>query len=354
MEEQKKEEFVIDLRELARTIWGKKKMFFKVLPVVFILSCIWIFPKPRYYRSEVSLAPEMSNSASMGSLGSIASSLGFDIGEMGTDDAIYPLLYPDLFASSNFVVGLFDIHVVSSDNEVDTDYYTYMSKMQKICIWDYPKRWFRKLKKSMFPKKKVFSLGKGSDLNAFSLTEEQYGIVEKVKKKILCNVDKKTMVITINVTDQDPLIAATMADSVRVRLQNYITDYRTNKARIDEMHYQEMADKSLEEYQKSCAKYARYADSHKNSLLQSVNTEISALENEMQQNYTVYSAYMTQLQAARARVQERTPAFTIIQAAFVPVKPAGPKRLVFVLGMCFLACVVVSLYIVKDQLLPKW
>ncbi|MBO4641762.1 MAG: chain-length determining protein [Bacteroidaceae bacterium] len=354
MEEQKKVEFVIDLREIVRTLWTKRNVFFKVIPVIFLLSCIWIFPKPRYYRSVVSLAPEMSNGASIGSLGSIASSLGFDLGEMGSDDAIYPLLYPDLFASSNFMVGLFDIHVVSSDKEVDTDYYTYMSKMQKICIWDYPKRWLRKLKRSIFPKKKAFSLSEGNGLNAFSLTEEQYGIVEKVKKKILCNVDKKTMVITINVTDQDPLIAATMADSVRVRLQNYITDYRTNKARVDEIHYQEMADKSLAMYQNSCAKYARYADSHKNSLLQSVNTEIGALENEMQQNYTIYSAYMTQLQAARARVQERTPAFTIIQAACVPVKPAGPKRLIFVVGMCFLACVVTSLYIVKDQLLPQW
>lgn len=42
-------------------------------------------------------------------------------------------------------------------------------------------------------------------------------------------------------TDQDPLISATMADSVSMHLQQFITKYRTNKARIDVEHYQKLA-----------------------------------------------------------------------------------------------------------------
>jgi capsular polysaccharide biosynthesis protein len=54
-----------------------------------------------------------------------------------------------------------------------------------------------------------------------------------INKKMVCEVDKKTNVITITVTDQDPLIAATVADSVQIYLQRAITEYRTKKARVD-------------------------------------------------------------------------------------------------------------------------
>lgn len=70
-------------------------------------------------------------------------------------------------------------------------------------------------------------------VNPFMLTKEQSRIVKMIDKKVVCDVDKKTMVISINVTDQDPLICATIADSVQRRLQNFITDYRTKKAKVD-------------------------------------------------------------------------------------------------------------------------
>ena len=64
----------------------------------------------------------------------------------------------------------------------------------------------------------------------------------------------------------------------------------------------------------------------------------------MQLKYNTYTTLMTQYQAAKAKVQERTPAFTLVQGAAVPIKPAGPKRMIFVIGMCVLAVFGTSLY----------
>lgn len=64
------------------------------------------------------------------------------------------------------------------------------------------------------------------------MTREQAGIAGAIGSKIMVTVEKKTWVTTLAVTMQDPLIAATVADSVRVRLQDYVTDYRTSKARM--------------------------------------------------------------------------------------------------------------------------
>lgn len=58
---------------------GEEKLFYKVLPITFVLSCIYILGFPRYYSTDIKLAPEMENAMS-GSIGSLASSFGFDLG----------------------------------------------------------------------------------------------------------------------------------------------------------------------------------------------------------------------------------------------------------------------------------
>ena len=50
------------------------------------------------------------------------------------------------------------------------------------------------------------------------------------------------------------------------------------------------------------------------------------MENEMQLKYDAYTTLDKQLQAAKAKVQERTPAFTMIKGSSVPIKPAGPSQ----------------------------
>lgn len=79
---------VIDLRVVVKKITAQKKLFYKTLPVAFVLSCAYILCIPRYYASSLSLAPEMAGSSMQGALGSIASSFGIDLGSMETTDAI--------------------------------------------------------------------------------------------------------------------------------------------------------------------------------------------------------------------------------------------------------------------------
>ena len=106
---------IIDLERIAKILKTKKKVYMWVGLITFVLSCVWIIPEPRYYDCEVALAPEANDVSLSGGLSSIASSFGFDLGGIGGTDAIYPLLYPDLFESPEFLVGLFDIKVKSLD-----------------------------------------------------------------------------------------------------------------------------------------------------------------------------------------------------------------------------------------------
>ena len=148
MEENKiKNPEVIDLRVVFRKIWDNRKLFYKVLPIVFVLSCIYILGVPRTYDTKATLAPEMENALSNGTLGSLAASFGFDLGEMQTSDAITPLLYPELMEDNGFVTSLFNIQVKSLDGEINTTYCDYLRTKQKQTIWFIP---FSMLKKKEY------------------------------------------------------------------------------------------------------------------------------------------------------------------------------------------------------------
>lgn len=347
---------IIDLREVLRKIWSKKKLITIVTIIVAILSCAWILPQPRYYSTEVTLAPEMENIAGGGGLADIAASFGFDLGEGGSSDAIYPTLYPDLMKSSEFIIDLFDVPVTTSDGTVQTDYYTYLTQHQQQSPMQHVRNFITNLRKKIIPDEQqpVFkSTQEGKRFNPFSLSRKESMVVEGVQDLIECDVDIKTSVITITVTDQDKLVCATMADSVRVRLQNYIINYRTQKARHNYDYYKALSEKAKAEYDIAVKEYSDYSDSHQNALLQAYISERDKLESEMELKYQAYSTLIAQVQAAEVKVREQTPVFTVLQCATIPQKPFKPKRMIFILGMMFLAIVCTSLYIAKEDIFSQ-
>lgn len=351
MNEQKKD--VIDLTEVWKLLKTKKKVFFIVLPIVFVLSCLYIFPQPRYYRCSVKLAPEATSENMAGGLSSLASQFGVNLGG-ATQDAIYPLLYPDVVSSNEFVIGLLGINVKSVDGLVNTDYYNYMSKLQKKNPITAPLKKVTRSVTKLFASKDLPSPpSEGTGMSAFRMSKKDSELLDQIKSNISCDVDKKTEVITIKVEDQDPLVCATMADSVRNHLQTFITKYRTNKARVDVEHYEKLAKQSKREYEYCVREYSAYCDANQDVMLQSFISKRDELENEMQLKFNAYSAMRTQLEAMRAKLQEKTPAFTTIESATVPVKPAGPKRIIFIFGMCFLATFVTALWLARKQLFTK-
>ena len=353
--EEKKSNEVIDLRLLFKILKEKRKLFYKILPAVFIISSLLIVSVPRYYICDVMLAPETDNISSGGSLSSIASSFGFDIGGAMSSDAISPTLYPDLIASKDFVITLFPVEVKTSDGEVKTTLYEYYEKYQKHAWWSYPRMWLGEMmNKIIKPEEAPIITDEGEDGKkvspVFFLTKKQDDIAKAIIANITCSVDKKTDVISISIQDQDKLVCATIADSVRARLQDFITNYRTNKARVDMEYYEQLTKKAKEEYDSVRHLYTRSADTNMDLILTTAKARIEDLENDMQLRYNTYNVMNTQLQAAKAKVQERTPAFTIIQGASVPLKPAGPKRMLFVLGMLLLASMGIVFYCIKDEI----
>lgn len=347
---EKNREDTIDVGRIIRKVWAHKRVFFITWPITFVVASLLILCVPRGYTSESMLAPESSSSALSGAgmLSSLASSVGFDLSQMQGEDAISPLLYPDLMEDNGFVAGLLEIRVRSYDGAIDTTYQRYLERYQKKAWWTAAGNWIKKLLPK--PKEKFTSGGGTGKKDPYVLTKKEDGIMEKARKNITFSVDKKTGVISVKTKSQDPFISKTLADSVTVKLQNFITDYRTNKARIDLEYYRKLTAEAKEQYDEACREYSHFSDANNDLMLQVYKSQQDDLENEMQLAYNTYSMLNTQLQAAMAKVQEDTPAFTKLKGAQVAVKASSPKRMLFVLGMLILVSICDVFYILRGDI----
>lgn len=321
--EEKVHKVRIDIIKLTGIILDDKRKICIYCGVAAALAIIVAFSIPRIYKSSVMLAPESSNISLTSNLSSLASMVGMDMKLGGSDDAIYPEIYPDLMLSTKFLCSLFNIPVVTKDKKIKTTYYDYIKSKQKEPWWQYPKILLERIVKQMKGQQQKSS----GNLDPTMLSKDDYGIAQAMSHSIDCKVDKKTSVISITVTAQDALVAKILADSVKSKLQGFITDYRTNKARHDLAYMENLCKEAEADYNKACHNYATYSDNYMGLVQETYKVKQEELENEMQLRYNIYTQVVQQLQISKAKVQERTPVFTEIQPATVPVKHSNTPKI---------------------------
>lgn len=323
----------IDFGAVWAAIKKHRKLYYKVLPVAFVIALVVGFSIPKTYTCMIKLAPEMGAKSSTSGLASIASSFGFNVGSSSSSgDAITPTLYPELMNSVDFKTSLFQVKVKRKSDKAPKTLYDYLKNDWKYTWWDH----FFGL---MAPPKMKDTL-----VNNFELTGEQARIAAMINRNVACSIEKKTNLITIVVTAQDPHIAAQLADSVKTRLQDFLTAYRTEKARHDLEFAETLQRQAKKDYEHARRLYVEFMDANQGMVLLSAMQRQNDLENDMQLQYNNYTALSAQVIAAKAKVQEVTPAFTPLQSATVPLGPTSPNKITIIIIWLLLAAFIVTIY----------
>ena len=339
---QEEEEMTIDWMEYARKLWNIRKLLIKVFIVASILGVVIAWTTPRNYIVTVTLAPEMTGKGTSRSMANFASMLGISgMGQSNESDALNVMLYPEIVSSTPFMLDLLDTPIQTMNEEQpDTTLVGYMNAYTSSSlvgtVMSIPSRAIGSV--ISFFKDEEEKIGEKKQPNAFYLTKEEDNAIKSLRSIITSNVDKKTGVTTISVSMQDPMVAAlVITDTVMVKLKEHITHYRVAKAQDDLVFWEKIYEQRKKEYYDWQQKYAEYADANKNVILESVRIEQARLQNEANLAYQIYNQVATQLQNARAKVQEAKPAFAVVEPASVPLKPAGPSRKKILIGIIFFA-----------------
>ena len=338
------DELEIDLMEYVRKLWSARLLLLKVAGIAAVVGIIIGFSFPKKYTAEVVLSPESTKNANS-RLSSMASMLGLGNMGAGSDaNALNFSMASDIVASTPFILELIHTQVQTLDGKMDTTLVAYLGT-QSVPWWNtvmsLPSKAIGGII-SLFASKSEQKEEK--PINPFHLTPQQRGQVNAVKGIINVETEKGGMT-KLSVTVQDPLVAATMADTVLVKLQKFITKYKTSKAEEDCKYWEQLYDQRQKEYYNAQEKYAKYSDANKNIVLQSVRIEQERLQNEQALAFQIFSQVATQLQMSKAKLQEEKPAFAILEPASVPLYPTGTNKKIIILGLVFLAVAATSAWI---------
>lgn len=333
----------IDLIALFRKLYINRKNIYKAVGIGIAAGIIIGFSLPRTYQVDVNLSPESGVSAT-GGLSGIASMFGLGSASAGFgEDALTFNMFPEIVKTNPFALEMLQIPIQTQKGD-SIILYDYLDTEKK-SWWGYamgaPGMLIGGIK-SLFKEEQKDSV---KVIDPFRLTPEQNGRIGMLKQILEVETDKKSNMTKITVSLQDPLAAAIVADSAVHKLQEYITDYRTRKAKQDYDFQLSLCEQYKKEYFEAQQEYAKFADANRNVILQTVTSEKERLQKNLTLAEQIYSQSMGQLQVLRGKVQEAQPVFAVVEPATVPLVPASPKKMLIIIAFAFLAFVFESAWI---------
>ncbi len=279
---------------------------------------------PKTYSVKVLVAPEITSRSTIGSLNSIASLAGIRSGTMTMTDAMHPNIYPDVLHSTAFLSELFSMPVAveTKDSLVHTDLYNYIATYNKTPWWKVPLGWPDKIKawvKGLFIESADAEESEGYEvLDPLRLTKQQESVVNAISNSIVSSVDKKSYLLSIQVTMQDPVVAADLSNAVVERLQGFVNGYRTSREQENLDYLIGLEAQNKKDYKAALNRYSHYVDSHHGIVSNSSKAVEQQLQNEVNFLYQIYNQTTQKLLESKAKVQQETPVLAVVQPGIPP------------------------------------
>ena len=334
------------LPETARKLWNRRGLILRTCAIGIAAGLIVGLGTPKEYTAGIFIVPESSRRNASSGMAALSGMVGGDGGPSSATerDAIYSALYPAIIHSTPFLVRLFDVKVREQKDGAETTLSRYLRERQKRPWWNAvtsaPSRlagWVATLLGGT-PDEVSKKGRKENGMDIFRLSPEEAGMAGAIASRIGVAVDEggsSRRRITLTVTMQDPLVAATVADTVLAHLKEYVTDYRTAKARRMLEYAENIRREAQAEYYAAQERQTRYADANRNPAMLTSRAELVRLRNEVNLALTAYNQAELQVQVAEAKVKRMIPVLAVIQPATVPLTPSSPRK-VLILAVCVL------------------
>ena len=327
---------------VLQSVWRGRLRILVIVAVFAGLGILVALSLQPEFISEAKIMPEMNNGSGdmFKRLASVAGFAGMDLSDAEGVDAIRPDLYPNVLQSTPFVLQLIDKPIITTNGQQAT--------VGQFLLPDDDSWSLKKL--LSFDKKADFKLpATNKPGGPVLLTSRQQELAEDIGKRISAKLDTRSGIITITAKMPDANVAASVAQLGMDYLTQYVTNYRTEKARQDLQLYTQRLHEAQKRYQTAQFNVFQYNDQHKYYVVQAATMEKQRMEAELSIAQTVYSELSRQFEQAKLKVQERTPIFKVLEPAQVPLKRTSPKRTIIVLVFCGIGLVVGVLYVLAQR-----
>ncbi|MGD9558774.1 MAG: Wzz/FepE/Etk N-terminal domain-containing protein [Mangrovibacterium sp.] len=327
----------IDLLQLVRTTWSGRRTIIIVTIVFAVLGLAVALISPTEYTASAIFVPQQAGAKSqIGSLSGLAAMAGINL-NLGSASEITPAVYPRILSSESFQLELMQT-MLTFHATGPVSLYDYYSKFVNPSPLSYLLKYTAGLPgllvKAMKGKQTAVSSAQGNGI--IQLTEDQLSVQKKLEEIIAIEYNDKDGYVTVSSRMPEALAAAQLTQRVLELLQEYITEFKLQKARVNLDFIQQRYDEVKKQAEQAQNELARFRDRNKNVATATAQTEIERLSNDYNLIYGVYAELAKQLEQARIQVKEDTPVLTVIKPVSVPLERSGPGRSLILIIWIFL------------------
>lgn len=349
----------IDLIALVKNIWERRKFILKTVIIFAVIGIIVALVSPPLYTSSTKMIPQSSGSTQRmsGGLSSLASMAGINLNMNQSSIELLPQAYPQIVQSIPFQLKLMQSKFTFSDVEQPVTLFEYYTGHSKPGVLSIIKKYTIGLpgvinKAIKDEKFETPSVGTKNG-NAIKLTKDQESVRKVISKNISLEINDKDGFVQLSASFHEAELSAQVAQKAQELLQQYITDFKVEKASEQLDFIEERYKEKKKEFQEAQAALAAFRDRNKNVTSAMAFTEQERLQNEYQLAFEVYLSLAQQLEQARIKVKEDTPVFSVIQPVVVPQEPTKPNRKIILIIWVFLGGLVSIGWIFANQFLES-
>lgn len=322
----------IDLVELSKIIWSKKRFILKTAAASIVLGVLIALTSKVEYEASCKILPEINeNGVELGGLGSIAGLAGFDLSGIGNQGTLSPELYPQIVKSEPFLNKIINTPIFFQKLDTTVSSFEYFKNRDKPTLVGIIKSYTiglpGRIKKLVSPKQNALQ----SQDSIPRYSKEDWTLYEDFADRLFVNVDDETGVIKMKAEIPDPIASAQVVSLIVNHLKDYLTTYSTEKSMVNLTFVQNEFSNSKRVYEEKQNNVAQFTNQNQNMANAIIQAEYQRLQNELDIAFEVYKGLATQLEQAKIQVNQKTPVFAVLEPIRIPEDKSKPRRTLIVL-----------------------
>lgn len=331
----------IDLIEVIKKLWGKRKFIVKVTIVFACLGILVALFSSKEYTASCTMVPQTGEKSVGGNLGGLAAMAGINLGGGENGEVLSPKIYPKVLASVPFQKELLQTGIKFEEYDQPLtllDYYT-NEEYQKFSLSG------AVLKYTVGLPGVIITAIRGEQPDALlpdsssqiqTLSKDEDIAIKILKNNVALSVNDKDGYVMLSANMPEPLAAAQLALKVQTLLQKYITEFKIERVQSNLDFVEGRYADAKRDFESKQNELAAFRDANRSFASAVASTTGERLKNEYDLLFSVYIELAKQREQANIQVKETTPTFTIVEPVTVPIERSKPKRGLICVAFTFL------------------
>jgi LPS O-antigen subunit length determinant protein (WzzB/FepE family) len=335
----------IDLVDLFRKLWVKRKFILTVTGVFLLIGLIVALISPVSYTASCTVVPQSGENKS-GGLSGVAAMMGVNLGTaMMSEGTLSPRIYPEIVKSVPFTREIMQTPIVtkrSNGKEITLyEYYTnkqYQDKNLLGSIKKYtlglPGVLLGSLKKKN-PRVEETALPLDS-VTVYILNAEEIKVYVAIQGAIQVSVNPKEGYASLSYSFPEAKAAAEITDNLYRTLEKYVASFKSEKLEDNLQFVEESFETARKDFLQAQSRLTAFQDANRGLATATARSTEIRLQSEFNIAFSIYSELAKQLEQARIAVKENQTILTLVNPAVVPHEKSAPRRSIILICFFFL------------------